>query len=292
MRRGSWIIVAAFGSVLKVSGQTPDFKLNLELRPTVRSQVNDRTTIRWYDHRGRASNVSLTLNLEPGYIARIVQRLHRVDTDADPELSEEYYIEDPGRWRVGKQLMPFGSETILREYARGAGLTTNLVFDDIPVRIAAGDNGRQKLRATFARIGDQLGISVAVGNHIGVAGTSFTQFRAPELSAGVGRGWKQAYGADLRTTRGPVTIDLEFIALRSGETNLDLDSNLSLAQISYRINPLAVVSVAWVRDWLGKKDGALLEGRLIVSDKIEAVGFVRIEDGRRRESGAGLVIRF
>lgn len=272
--------------------QTPDFRLNLELRLTVRSQVNDRTSIRWYDHRGRASNVSLTLNLEPGYVAKIVQRFHRVDTDADPELLEEYYIEDPGRWRVGKQLMPFGSDTILREYARGAGFFTTLAFGDIPIKIAAGDNGRQKLRATFARLGNQLGVSVAVGNHIGVAGTSFTQFRAPEQTAGVGRGWKQAFGVDLRTVRGPLTLDLEFIALRGGETDLDVNSNLSMAKATYRFNSLTALSVAWVRDWLAKKDGALVEGRLTVSDKVEAIGFVRIEDGQRRETGAGLVIRF
>jgi len=290
LRRLSILLLA--GCVSAVAAQTPDFRINLELRPTIRNQVNDRTTIRWYDHRGRASNVTLTLSLEPGYIARIVQRLQRVDTDADPELLEEYYIEDPGRWRIGKQLMPFGSETILCEFARGAGLSTNLVFNEIPVRIATGDNGRQKLRATFARIGDQLGVSVAIGNHIGLAGTSFTQFRAPELSPGLGRGWKQAYGVDLRTTRGPLTLDLEFVALRGGETDLDVSSNLSMAQVKFRTRIGLELSLAWVRDWLSKKDGALIEGRLEVSDKIEAVGFVRIEGGKQREAGAGLVIRF
>lgn len=271
--------------------QTPDFRINVELRPTFRNQVNERASLRWYDHKGRASNVSLTLVLEPGLVARIVQRFQRVSTDADPELLEEYLVEDPGRWRIGKQLLPFGTQTLLREYGRGGSYRTNLLFEDLPIEIAAADNGPGRLRGTFLRVGGRLGLSAALGNHIGLAGTSLTIMRSPEQTPGKGRGWRQAYGADYSQSFGIWQVTGEVLLLRGGETSQDRRADISVIRFGSDVTSRLYLSLAASRDWAAQTNAVLLEVTFSMDVSTKVSGFWRVGPGVQREVGAGLTVR-
>lgn len=218
--------------------------------------------MRWYDQLGRHSLVSIEFGLEPGFRGFVSERLQKIPDNADNEQLDEYYVEDPGLWRVGKQYMPFGKQRILNEAARGARGDTNLVLESIPVVIAVCDNGSGRTRGFFARAGGRLGISGAYGNHIGAQSTSLVGVRSPEDAKGFGRGYKAALGIDYSRKFGNLTVELEAVALRSGMTPLDLDRELSELAFGYTAGKKVWLGLAWSRDWRESIGVIRAEGRI------------------------------
>lgn len=213
-------LLAAIGAValaVAAGAQQPDLRFRLDLALGLVSERGGPYTARLYTPFGRYSTVGITALTEPGFNVTITQRLQRFDRDADDELLDEYFVEDPGIWRVGKQVLPFGTQNLLRESVRAARADTNLVFEGIPVTLALFDGGVGRPRGAVGRIGPRAyGASFASGRQIGVSGSALAFLRSPEGSPGLGGGWAQAYGFDAayRIPRG--IFRLEGLALRGG----------------------------------------------------------------------------
>ena len=208
--------------------QSPDVRLSADLALTFNAGTAGPATGRLYTPLGRYSTVRIAALLESGLNVVVTQRLQRFAGDADDELLDEYYVEDPGIWRVGKQVLPFGPQAtnrplsgvvgLLRESMRAARADTNLVFEGVPVSAAVFDGGVGRPRGAVARLGPRAyGVSAMVGEHIGVSGSALAVFRGAEGSPGPGAGWRQALGFDAAYRVGQDVFRVEGLALRNAE---------------------------------------------------------------------------
>lgn len=273
--------------------QFPDVQIKLDLRPTYLSSRGDRTTLRWYDPMGRHSTVGLVMLLEPGYRFFVSQRLERIDGDPDGDQLDELYLENPGNWRIGRQYLPFGQKNILRESVMGASAETQLVIAALPLAIAACDGGKNMQRGAVGRVGERFGVSFAVGNHFGIAGTAQNQVRNAFESPGLGRGHRLALGADYVMGVGQFTFLAEYVALRQGETDLDPDEDISDLRLVFRFPYVrARVLGAWSREWNTKRDYYRIEGELPLGDKLTLQPFLRFSGGQWQDFGITARVRF
>jgi len=150
--------------------QTPDVTVRAEFLPTYLTSEGSRSSFRWYSRTGEFSLVGIRMTLDSGLRLAVNQRLERIDNDPDKDSLDEYYIERRGEWKIGKQYLPFGSRRILRDSVPAARVDTRLVFDAVPIQLAVCDAGTGRTRGVVARIGDRWGISIATGDHFGLAG--------------------------------------------------------------------------------------------------------------------------
>lgn len=285
------------GLILGLSGlasaQFPDVQIKLDLRPTYLSSRGGRTTFRWYDPMGRHSTVGVILTLEPGYRFYVAQRLQKIDGDPDRDQLDEMYLEDPGNWRIGRQYLPFGSKTILRECVMAAEAETQLVLAALPLDIAACDGGKGRQRGVVGRIGGRFGVSFAIGDHFGISGSAFNQIRNAFDSPGLGRGHRLALGADYVYGFGPFTVNAEYVALRRGETDDDPDHDISDLRVTYRSPwPRFRLSAAWSREWKAKEDFYRIEGEVPIGNKLSVLPFLRFSGGQWQDFGVTARVRF
>ncbi|HXH61240.1 MAG TPA: hypothetical protein VNI20_07760, partial [Fimbriimonadaceae bacterium] len=230
--------------------QTPQVSIFADISPTWFIETGQTNRIRWYDPHGTYSVLGFHIVLETGNIVKVTQRLEKIDNDGDPNSLDEAYIESRGTWRIGKQYLPFGQRNLLNESAPAMRYDTELLFDAVPISIAASDNGVGYTRGVVARIGSSVGVSVAVGDHFAIQGSDLTQFQRPGSVPGRGRGYKKAYGLDTTVKWGGGNVDLEWVSLREGATPLDLNRNLS--DVRYRFFTKGtgfLVTLAWARSW-------------------------------------------
>lgn len=219
--------------------QVPDVVIKLDSRLSYRSQVDGSTTLRYYDSLGRASIISLGFNLEPGFKAYISQRFQRIPHDGDPDQLEEYFIEDPGLWRVGKQFVPFGNGALIRESAVGARGDFELPLDGVTAAIALVDSGVGRQRGLAGRVtgrfGGRYGLSFAVGDHWGISASSLALVRPVERSPGLGHGYARMFGVDYSQPFGPFFLRAEWVYLASGARTVDRDNHV--LDVSLTIDP-------------------------------------------------------
>lgn len=286
----------AFLGVLFASqawAQFPDVQIKLDLRPTYLSSRGGRTTFRWYDAMGRHSTVGLVFLLEPGYRFYVSQRIQKIDDDPDRDQIDEMYLEDPGNWRIGRQYLPFGSKTVMRESVMAAEADTQLVLAALPLSIAACDGGRGRQRGVVGRIGGRFGLSFAVGNHFGISGSALNQVRNAFDSPGPGRGHEVVIGGDYTYGQGPLTISAEYVALRHGETDLDANEDVSDLRVTFRsAYPRFRITGAWSREWDTNADFYRIEGEVSVTPKVSILPFLRFSGGQWQDFGLGARIRF
>ncbi len=289
---GLGLIVVFLGAAANAQAQTPEISFFADIRPTLMRENNRRTVLRWYDPNGHFSIVGVRLLFENGLRGTVTQRLQRIESSGDPDLLDEYYLEDQGSWRIGKQYLPFGLQGIIKESVLGASLNTNLVFEEVPIKIAVCDGGTGRTRGVIARIGDKAGISFAYGDHFGIQGTSLTPFQLPKDSLGQGRGWKLALGADFGLNFANVTVSGEWVSLRRGNTPLDLDSDLSDIKMTYRFrSSRATLSAAWSRSWDARRDNYRLEGVIPIDRKLSILPFIRYRNNRTTDLGVSARVR-
>jgi hypothetical protein len=168
--------------------------------------------------------------LEPGFTVFVSQKLQRFDGGKDRELLDEYYLEDEGIWRLGKQYLPFGGGKLVRESAFAARADTNLIVEGIPIAAAGVQGGDGRQSGFVGRIGGRIGFSVFYGEHFGIDGTTLTLMRKPREALGRGRGYKRAFSVDLSKGMGDFNLALETVVFR--EPNSQLDGNFEAADIS------------------------------------------------------------
>jgi hypothetical protein len=242
---------------------------------------------------GHHSTVGVVLTLEPGFRLYIAQRLQRIDGDPDRDQLDEFYLEDPGNWRIGRQYLPFGQKNIMRESVRGGEADTQLVLAALPISIMACDGGRGRQRGVVGRIGGRFGVSFAVGNHFGISGSALNQIRNSFDSPGPGRGHQVLVGGDYVYGFGAYTVSAEYVALRHGETDLDPNQDISDLRITFRsLGPRFKVTGAWSREWDTNQDFYRIEGEVPVGNKLSILPFLRFSGGQWQDFGITARIRF
>lgn len=276
-----------------VQAQSPDVAPFVELRPTWQIRSTKKSLFHWYDLSGRFSLVGFRMILENGLRVYGAQRFEKVDNSGDPDTMDEYYIENRGNWRVGKQYLPFGRREILRSTVLAARLDTHLLLDQAPISVALFDAGSGRTRGIMARIGGVVGISAASGNHLGIQATDFAHFQDLEQATGIERGHRLAFGADTQISFGGTQLTAEWVSLRRGETALDKDRDLSDVRMRLRLPETGYVAVlSWSRDWTSREDTNAIELNLQADEHFSYVPFVRFDGLAFRDFGLSAVVRF
>lgn len=258
--------------------QTPEVAIFAELTPTWSANTGQTNLLRWYDAQGRYSVIGMHMVLESGNILKVTQRLEKVDNGGDPDSLDEAYVESRGTWRIGKQYLPFGTQTMFRETAPALRYDTHLVIESLPISLAASDNGEGLTRGVVARVGGTAGVSYAIGDHFGIQGSTMTQIRRPEFAPGKGRGYKRAWGFDLSRKFGGGIVELEWVSFSDGVTVSDLD--LDVSDVRYRFSSpgsMIPISLIWTREWETHKDRYCVKVDFPVSRSLSWQGYVRFD---------------
>ncbi len=246
-----WLAFVALvvGMASTALAQNPDLVFQIDGRMQFLGQREGPTFVRFYDNLGRHSVASIRAFLEIGFQAFVSQKFARIPKDADSDQLDEYYVEDEGLWRLGKQYLPFGGGNFLRESVLAARGETTLLFENFPIVVAACDAGEGKQRGFVGRLGSNYALSFAVGRHFGINGTSFDLVRRPEESPGAGRGYREIYGFDLKNRVLPgIQLAGEAVLLRSGETSLDRDNFMFDLSAHFDSDPDSQLTFGWTRD--------------------------------------------
>jgi hypothetical protein len=274
------------------SAQIPDVRVKFDLTLSLRTDKGQPGLLKAYSVMGRHSTVGLIFFLEPGFRGYVSQKLQKFDNEADDEFLEEYYVEDPGIWRVGKQFLPFGSGQMLRESVLAARADTNLILEHFPISLAVADGGAGRQRGFTARIGNLYGLSAAYGRHFGIGSTALTQIRRPEDSPGVGRGWKLAVGADYTRRVKDFTYRAEGIAFREGETALDDDLTLADVSITWQKTRAASILAGWTRILPSRGDVFRIAGSFRMSNTTQLEPILRYRSERLYDAALEVRVRF
>jgi hypothetical protein len=213
--------------------QTADVRIKLDATFSYRTESDGPTNLRLYGTDGRPSVLGLSFTLPDGFHGYVAEKLERITGDPDTSLLDQYYLEDPGLWRVGKQLIPFGLSRVVHETVLAARADTNLIFQGLPVSVLVCDAGKGQQEGVDTRIGSRVGVSLFLGEDFGISSASFTQIREPEASPGVGRGYQTAIAVDGSRRFGKFELKGEVINASQGETRLDPDMNVADGTVSY-----------------------------------------------------------
>ena len=250
---------------------------------------NEGAGLRMISPLHRYSTISLSTLSPLGFNILLSQRFSFIQDDADNELFDEYYVEDPGSWRVGKQYLPFGGGQILRETALAARVDSNLIFEGLPLSLALVDAGKGRQAGLIGRLGGRgYGFSAALGDHWGINGTAFNLFQS--LGPGLGResGYQQAFGFDWNQRAGRLTTRYESVALRrpnqaSDELNLtDLSFTYDLGGRNQLLFGVSDGRDRWLR----------LGGTYNAKHGVTVEALSRAQNGRIVESSLTLRIKF
>lgn len=285
------IVLIAAGAAGCALAQTPNAQMKFDLVPTYITGLGENTRFRFFDVLGHYSTVGLSLAFEQGYHAYVSERLERIDRNPDTEQLDEYYFEDPGIWRLGKQYLPFGRQGLLRESVRAARGDTRLLFRDLPVAVAICDNGDKQARGIVGRIGSVIGLSFALGNDFGAQSTDFTVIRTPESAPGPGRGYRAAVGMDFARHWGMYTVQAEGIALRNGETPSDPNTEISDLLLTIQPSKWEALTLGFSREWGLAENVFRAQGRFLVTRDVWLEPIIRIKDGEFFDLGLTLHVR-
>lgn len=277
IKRGVWLSLLAWGA--GASAQVPDVSVKLDAALTYRSINGSDPTLQTYNTLARPSFATLILRLEQGFNAVFSERFERIDGDGDPEHLLEYYLEDPGSWRLGKQLMPFGCGNLVRFYARAARGDTDLPFIYKPLSMVLFDDGSGRSRGFMARVGDKLGFSAAFGRDLGIQSGVLAPLKSPETSLGKYNGYQQMLGMDYTRRMGNWKVQAEAAVLREGE-NAD-NRNVEASDLVFTLEPNSQQSLSfgWARNWGEEFDMYRLEGRLKLARNLWLEPILRYRDG-------------
>lgn len=227
-------VFGALAAVCLAEAQIPEIQVHFDLTGSLRFSADHPNLCQFYDVMGRPSILSLAFYTQQGFRAYAAEKLQPLPGDSSNDPFDEYYFEDEGIWRVGKQYLPFGSGRILHESAIAARGDTNQVLEHVPFSFAVCNSGDGFESGASGRIGSMLGFSFAFGRHFGIAATSLDDIRRPEDAPGQGRGWKEALGVDASHRFDKWTVRAEAVDLQLGETSLD--KNLAVFETSASVD--------------------------------------------------------
>jgi len=275
-----WVLVmGAFGAATLASAQIPDIQLHLDLTASLRVENYSPSLFQFYDVMGRPSIAGLSFYTQQGFRAYASEKLQPLPGDSSSDPFDEYYFEDEGIWRIGKQYLPFGSGRILHESALAARGDTNLIVEGVPMSVAFCNGGNGFENGVTGRIGSMIGASFAIGRHFGIAATSLDDVRRPEDAPGQGRGWKQAFGLDVSRRLSHWTFRAEGVNFQNGETASEL--NESVVELSATLSPsrLESTTFAWTRQTPDRKDFYRIQGSYEIVKHVSFEPMIRFRDG-------------
>jgi hypothetical protein len=272
--------------------QIPDIVVHLDVTSSLRVENFKPSLFQFYDVMGRPSILSLSFYTPQGFRAYAAEKLQPLPGDATNDPFDEYYFEDEGIWRVGKQYLPFGSGHILHESALAARGDTNLILEDVPIAVALCDGGDGFERGVTGRIGSMIGASFAIGRHFGIAATTLDDIRRPEDAPGVGRGWKDAFGIDASKRIKHWTIRAEAVTFQEGETALD--SNTTVMELTASLDPKRgeTTTFGWTREMPNRQDFYRVGGAFAIIPRVTFEPMIRFKDGSLYDLVAQIRLRF
>jgi hypothetical protein len=280
------------GLACSAVGQIPDVRVKIDATLSFRSEKGNPAVLKTYSVLGRHSTVGLIFYTEPGFRVFVTQKLQKFSGEVDEEPLEEYYVEDEGIWRLGKQFLPFGTGMIVRESVLAARGDTNLILERFPVTVAVCDGGPGAQRGAVARVGTRVGASIAIGRHFGIASTALNQVRYPEDSPGKGRGWQTALGVDYTRRINRITFVLEGVALRRGETAADKDLDIADASVTFAPDRNRALQVGWTRILPSNGDVFRVAGSLRLSQTTFLEPLLRYRNQKLFDAAIEVRIRF
>lgn len=272
--------------------QIPDIQVHLDVTLSLRGANDTPSLFQFYDVMGRPSILGLSFYTQQGFRAYAAEKLQPLPGDATNDPFDEYYFEDEGIWRVGKQYLPFGSGKILHESALAARGDTNLILENVPIAIALSDGGDGFERGVTGRIGSMIGASIAYGRHFGIAATSLDDIRRPEDAPGTGRGWMEAFGVDASKRFDRWTVRAEAVNFQKGET--PLDSNTTLFESAATFEPVRGISTTLTvtREMPDRVDFFRLSGAFAVIKRVTFEPMIRYRNGSLYDIVAQVRVRF
>lgn len=278
-RRGLLFLAAGLGSSV-ASAQTPDVSVKLDVRLAYGAVNGGNGEIRWYDRLGRYSTVGLAFRLEPGLRVVITEKLQRVAGRADDEPLDEYYVQNGMSWRIGRQYVPFGRDTLYREALRAVRFDTAFAVGDYPLTVVACDNGPRRTRGALAHVqAGPFGISVAGGDHFAISPTALSHLRRPEDAPGEGGGYRALYGFDMAFVRGDWTLFGEAIRFRDGHTVADVDRDAYDVGFRWDHGPDHYAILGWTQDTAGSSGTLRLQGSSPIARHVWVEPMVRFRNG-------------
>jgi hypothetical protein len=285
--RRLWPLLAMVAA--RGGAQSPDVVLKVDLNPFLQVDDKGRNTFRWYDSLGHHSTVGLSMILEPGYRLVVTERIQRMP--ADSEQLDEYYVEDEGNWRLGKQYLPFGREFLIRESVQAIRADTNLIVEGLPIVIAGCDGGDTRQRGIVGRIGTRIGVSFALGRHFGIEGTSLAVVRDPDSAPGSGRGYKAIFGLDVGKRLNRWRLAAEVVALRQGETVLDEEREVSDLSFTLQETKDRSFTFGWSRDWKESENVFRFQGRTLLTRSVWLEPILRFAGTGFKDVGVAVRIK-
>jgi len=274
------------------AAQIPDVLVKVDALLHYRTETKGKTTLRAYDSLGNYGTVGLSFTLEPGFQVLIAQRFQAIDDSADEDQLDQMFVEDRGFWKVGKQIMPFGANGIVRENSYGARFETNLGSDALPASLAAVDGGSGRQRGVMGRIGTRLGFSFAVGNRFGLDPATLAYFRRPEESPGKSRGFKEIYGVDYSRKLGQLHARLEHVVMKHPEQSVDDEAAYTDLYFSLEPEPRKSIGIGFSRDWENADTHIRVTGQIPASLGAWLEPILLIKNGEVRSFGVSLRVRF
>ncbi|MFN3685078.1 MAG: hypothetical protein ACK41F_14255 [Fimbriimonadaceae bacterium] len=271
--------------------QTPQVSAQLEAGLTYRSVSGGDTTVRSYDSLSRPSTVRLSLALETGWNLVVRERFEKLPNDPDSEAMLEYYLEDPGLWRVGKQALPFGSGFLCPMYAKAAAGFFPLPLGGVPVAAALVDDGGGRPQGVVLRAGRTLGLSVGVGRYLGVGSQTLAVFRNPDEALGRGRGYRSAFALDAARRFGVWWVGVEHVRLWDGETEADRTVDATDAWARLEPSRYRALLLGYTREWNEGTEVLRAGGSFLVVRNVWFEPLVRYRDGRFQDLGLTMRVK-
>jgi hypothetical protein len=285
--------LAALGAcAVTASAQIPDVIIKIDPLLHYREVPRGKDTLRGYDSLGNYGTVGLSFNLEPGFQVVVSQRLQKIKGNADGDQLDLLYIEDRGLWRVGKQILPFGRNQLLRESVYAARFETTLGSEAFPAVFAACDAGPGRQSGFTGRIGTRFGASFAIGEHFGIDASSFTSIRFPEESPGRGRGYNQIIGVDFAQNVGSLKFRAEHVWLQVGQTPQDENNEVTDVLILYEPDLRRSFAFGWARKWKRGEHEFRLLGKVPMGANVWLEPIVLVRGDKLRATGVSLRVKF
>lgn len=278
---------AAFGLA-----QAPDVAIKLDARLNYRTAEADANTQRLYDSLGNYSLVSLSFKLEPGFRVFVSQKLQRFDGGKDGDLLDEYYVEDEGIWRLGKQYLPFGSGRVVRESVFAARADSSLIIEDLPIAAAYAQGESRRQKGFAGRIGGRLGLSFFQGDHFGIDGTTLAFVRKPSEAPGRGRGFRQALGIDYSKGIGDFNLAIEGVAFRQPNNPTDESFEIIDLSATYTPSKYHTYTVGWTARNDPDQTFMRVQGSIFLTNNLYLEPLVRYRNAEFYDFNLALRVRF
>lgn len=283
------IALGALGVFLTM--QTPRVSLSADLIPQIKWQENSSATLRLYDDRGHFSRIRLGLTLENGWHLRVYQKLARIPQDPDQSFLDEAYLEKPGDWRIGKQYISMGAGRLIRESVMSAQVSTFIAFMSLPASISYVDNGPRRQRGVLIRIGENLSVSAARGEHFGLNSTAMTPLRSPEEALSRGRGWRTLYNLSILQKAGGWTASAELTKLQGAHSPEDKDSDILDVYVSYQFPYSGLLAGQFTLDISNNRYNVWMDFSLPVGNKTFLVPALRYHNEKGWQFAVSAITR-